>query len=44
MIMTGNYTNINCTSAYTYFYGYGELAPIYRVGTPTGTSATPFNP
>lgn len=43
LVAEGNYTNINCTSTYTYFYGFGEAAPIYRVPT-TGGSAQQFVP
>jgi len=36
VVIEGNYSNINCTSSYTYFYGFGETAPIYRVPTNGG--------
>lgn len=42
-IMPGNFTDINCTSTYTYFYGFGESAPLYRVPT-NGASAQVFDP
>lgn len=43
VVAEGNYTNINCTSVYTYFYGFGDAAPIYRVPT-SGGSAQRFTP
>lgn len=43
VVAEGNYTNINCTSTYTYFYGYGDAAQIYRVPT-SGGSAEVFTP
>ena len=42
-VMKGNFTNINCTSSYTYFYGFGETSPIYRVPT-SGGNAEVFEP
>lgn len=44
LISYGNYTNINCTSTYTYFYQFGESSPIYRVPTNNGTDAVEFIP
>ena len=44
VIAEGNYTNINCTSVYTYFYGFGDDAPIYRIPTNGGGSAETFMP
>lgn len=44
LIEEGNFTNINCTSTYTYYYGYGDAAPIYRVPTNGSTSAEVFMP
>lgn len=43
VIAEGNYTDINCTSTYTYFYGFGDEAPIYRVPTSGGNAET-FKP
>lgn len=44
LISYGNYTNINCTSTYTYFCEFGTNSPIYRVPTSGGTDAVVFNP
>ena len=43
VVAEGNYTSINCTSTYTYFYSYGDSAPIYRVPT-NGGNAEVFQP
>ena len=43
IVAAGNFTNINCTSTYTYFYEFGDNAPIYKVPT-SGGSAEPFVP
>lgn len=43
LVKEGNYSNINCTSTYTYFYGFKDSAPIYRVPT-NGGSADTFMP
>lgn len=43
LVSEGNYTNINCTSTYTYFYGFGDTAPIFRVPTSGGAAET-FTP
>lgn len=43
LILEGNYTNINCTSTYTYFYPYGDASIIYRVPT-NGGAAEVFRP
>jgi len=43
-IDTGNYTNINCTSEYTYYYGFGDDSPIYRIANRPGASAEMFVP
>ena len=40
VVASGNFTNINCTSKYTYFYSFGDEAPIYRVPTSGGQSQT----
>lgn len=40
VIAEGNYTNINCTSEYTYFYTFGDSAAIYRVPTNGGQAQT----
>lgn len=44
VVSYGNYTNINCTSSYTYFYEFGTSEPIYRVPTSGGTDAMVFKP
>lgn len=38
LVAEGNYTNINCTSTYTYFYPFGDNAVLYRVPTSGGTA------
>lgn len=40
IVSAGNFTNINCTSTYTYFYEYGDTSPIYRVPTSGGQAQT----
>ncbi len=40
----GNYCNINCTSEYTYYFGFGTDAPIYRIANRDGASAEVFMP
>ncbi len=43
IVASGNYTNINCTSTYTYYHDFGNSAYIYRVPTVGGTGEV-FNP
>ena len=43
VIAEGNYTNINCTSNYTYFQLFGQDAPVYKVYTNGGTNVTIFD-
>lgn len=40
VIASGNYTSINCSSNYAYFYSFGEEAPIYRVPLSGGSVET----
>lgn len=40
LVKEGNFTNVNCTSTYTYFYSFNEGAPIYRVPTGGGSADT----
>lgn len=42
VVSYGNFTNINCTSAYTYFYEFGNNSVIYRVPTTGSTDAVTF--
>ena len=44
ILAEGNYTNINCTSTYTYFYSFGDNSTIYRVPTNGGSSVDIFRP
>ena len=43
VVAEGNYTNINCTSNYTYFYLFGQDAPVYKVSTNGGIQVTTFD-
>ena len=43
VIAEGNYTNINCTSNYTYFQLFGQSAPVYKVSTNGGIQVTTFD-
>ncbi|MBO6015785.1 MAG: DUF5050 domain-containing protein [Lachnospiraceae bacterium] len=43
LIAEGNYSNINCTSSYTYFTLFGADVPVYRVPTFQGTNVDTFN-
>lgn len=43
IVAEGTFTNINCTSVYTYFHEFSEASPIYRVPT-SGGQAEVFNP
>lgn len=43
VIVEGNYTNINCTSNYTYFTLFGENVPVYKTPTSGGVNVTTFN-
>lgn len=43
VISVGNYSNINCTSTYTFFNSFSEAAPVYCVPT-HGGSAFRFDP
>ncbi|MDO4187836.1 MAG: DUF5050 domain-containing protein [Lachnospiraceae bacterium] len=38
IVASGNFTNINCTSTYTYFYEFGDAGAIYKVPTSGGTA------
>lgn len=44
VVAEGNYTNINITSAYTYFQEFGEPLPLYQTPTSGAVSVTEFNP
>ena len=43
VVAEGNYTNINCTSNYTYFQLFGQDTPVYKVATNGGTQVTNFD-
>lgn len=38
VVAEGNFTNINCTSTYTFFYNFEGITPIYYVPTIGGTA------
>ncbi|MBR1693771.1 MAG: DUF5050 domain-containing protein [Lachnospiraceae bacterium] len=43
IVAEGNYTNVNCTSGYTYFQLFGEDVPIYRTPTYGAVNVTTFD-
>ena len=43
VVAEGNYTNINCTSNYTYFSLFGQDAPVYKTSTDGGIHVTTFD-
>ena len=43
VVAEGNYTNINCTSNYTYFYLFGQDAPVYKTPTNGVIQVTTFD-
>lgn len=44
MIAMGNYSNINMTTAYTYFHAYGDPMDMYRVSTTGNPRPETFRP
>lgn len=44
VVAEGNYTNINITSAYTYFQEFGKSLPLYQTPTSGAVNVTEFNP
>lgn len=44
IIDSGNFTNINCTSEYTYYYSFGDVSSIYRVANRPGAQSEMFVP
>lgn len=44
IIAEGNYTDINCTSYYTFFRAFDDELTFYMVPTASGTPVTTFNP
>ncbi|HOO27338.1 MAG TPA: DUF5050 domain-containing protein [Lachnospiraceae bacterium] len=43
IVAKGNYTNINMTSYYTYFQGFGSTVPLYQTPTSGGIDVTEFS-
>lgn len=43
VVAEGNYTNINCTSNYTYFNLFGQETPVYKTSTRGSVNVTTFD-